>query len=196
MKKSTLRICGAAMALAVAMIAMPRLSPAPAYMKLGDIKGEATDTDHKDWILIESWSWGESNPGYVGVPTSEKANFQDLSVTKRVDKATPKLMLACASGQQITSGTLVFTTRAPGTDNEPYLKYELKDVLISSFQHGGGAADGSLPTESVSLNFSKIEMTYFAVDAAGGDPMPITEGWDIKNNTPTRPPGRTGVIVE
>jgi type VI secretion system secreted protein Hcp len=184
------------MVLAVAMIATPRLSPAPAYMKLGDIKGEATDTDHKDWIIIESWSWGESNAGVVGVPTSEKANFQDLTVTKRIDKATPKLMLACASGQQVTSGTLVFTTRAPGAADDTYLRYELKDVLVSSFQHGGGAADGSLPTESISLNFSKIEMTYYYDDPAGGDPLPISEGWDIKSNTPTRPPGRTGVIVE
>lgn len=196
MKRSTFRVCGAAMALAAAMIASPRLSPAPAYMKLGDIKGEAADEGHKEWIEIQSWSWGESNPGYVGVPTTEKVNVQDISFTKRIDKSSPQLMLRCAMGQQITSGTLVFTTRAPGAADDTYMKYELKDVLISSFQHGGRAADGSLPTESVSLNFSKIEMTYYYVDPTGGDPLPITEGWDIKNNTPTRPPGRTGVIVE
>ena len=28
----------------------------PAYMKLGDIKGEATQADHKEWIIIESMS--------------------------------------------------------------------------------------------------------------------------------------------
>ncbi len=28
----------------------------PAFMKLGDFKGEATDTDHKDWVIIESMS--------------------------------------------------------------------------------------------------------------------------------------------
>ena len=28
----------------------------PAFVKLGDIKGQATDADHKDWILIESMS--------------------------------------------------------------------------------------------------------------------------------------------
>ena len=29
---------------------------AAAFMKLGDIKGEATDNEHKDWIIIESMS--------------------------------------------------------------------------------------------------------------------------------------------
>ncbi|MGH2589037.1 MAG: type VI secretion system tube protein Hcp [Dehalococcoidia bacterium] len=28
------------------------------FAKLGDIRGESTDKDHKDWIEIESWSFG------------------------------------------------------------------------------------------------------------------------------------------
>ena len=40
----------------------------PAFMKLGDIKGEATDADHKDWIIIESMS----SPIFRSIPEGAK----------------------------------------------------------------------------------------------------------------------------
>ena len=40
----------------------------PAFMKLGDIKGEATDADHKDWVIIEAMS----SPMFRSIPEGAK----------------------------------------------------------------------------------------------------------------------------
>jgi type VI secretion system secreted protein Hcp len=42
--------------------------------------------------------------------------------------------------------------------DKPYLTITLSDVLVSSYQEGNGG--GGKPTESISLNFTKIEFKY------------------------------------
>jgi len=142
---------------------------APAYMKLGDIKGESTDSKHKDWIIIESMSSPISAAELRESPTRHtaerdvasgqatgkrdaasgmatgKRQHKPMTVTKSVDKASPKLAEICANKTVIPKIEI--------SDGET--TYKLHDVLITSVTPS--SSSGSVPTETLSLNYSKIE---------------------------------------
>ncbi len=142
------------------------------HIKFEGIKGESTDEKHKDWIELQSFSWGVTNSNAAGSGGGAgKATFQDMHFTMKVDKASPKLMLACATGQHIPS--IKFTvTRTDGETGETtdYYVITLSDVLVSSYKSSspprppaGTPADEPL-TASLSLNFTKIQWDYIAPD--------------------------------
>ena len=43
----------------------------------------------------------------------------------------------------------------------------MSDVLVSSFQLGGHGAGDVVPTDQISLNFTKVEVEYKEQDATG-----------------------------
>lgn len=127
-----------------------------AYLKLGDIKGEATDSEHRDWMIVESMNHGitrQSDPA-SGLPTG-KRQHKPVTITKPVDKATPLLMGACVNGQLIPMVRMEFVR--PG-EQDRYYQVIMKNVLVTSYQTGGSA--GQTPTESFSLNYEEIKWTY------------------------------------
>ena len=152
------------------------------FLKLDGIEGESTDAKHKNEIELESWSWGESNSGSSAHGTGSgvgKVSMQDFHFTMKVNKATPKLMLACANGQHIAKGVLV--ARKAGEEQQEYMTITLSDLLVSSYQTGGSSGD-IIPVDQISLNFSKIEYEYKPQDAKGKVGPPVKTGWDLKTN--------------
>lgn len=152
------------------------------YLKIDEIEGESKDDKHKNWIDVLSWSWGESNAGahsMGGGGGAGKVSMQDFNFVMTVNKATPKLMLACATGKHIKDATLV--ARKAGGKQEMYLTIKMSDVLVSSYQTGGSTGSG-LPTEQLSLNFSKIEYEYRPQKPDGSMDSPVKVGYDIKAN--------------
>lgn len=154
------------------------------YLKIDGIQGESTDSKHKTEIDVLSWSWGESNSGAMGHGGgggAGKVSVQDFHFTMRVSKATPKLLLACASGKHIKS--IDFVARKAGTEQQEYLKIKFSDVLISSYQMGGTGGADLEGTDSCSFNFSKVEYAYAPQKADGTLDGPITSWIDVKANT-------------
>jgi len=153
------------------------------FLKIDSIPGESTDAKHKNEIDLQSWSWGESNAGKSdagGGGGSGKVNMQDFHFTMRINKASPKLFLACASGQHIKEALL--TCRKAGKDQQEYLKIKFSDLLIASYQTGGSGGD-EVPLEQISFNFSKIEQTYAARKPDGTLDSPVVHNWSVKTNT-------------
>ena len=153
------------------------------FLKIDGIKGESTDDKHKAEIDVESWSWGESNAGSHaggGGGGAGKVVMQDFHFTMKINKATPELFLACAVGKHIKEATL--TCRKAGTEQQEFLKIKFSDLLVSSYQTGGSGGGGVLPTEQVSLNFSKIEYEYTPQKADGTLDGPVKAGYDLKAN--------------
>jgi type VI secretion system secreted protein Hcp len=144
----------------------------PAYMKLGDIKGEATDTDHKDWIIIESMS----SPMYRSIPegakdqqrTKGETTLGDIVVVRQMDKSSTKLQEACANGTFFKEVEIHFCTTVKNKQ-EPYLTYKLSDVIVSSYSFHGNSSGSPLPSEQVTMGFTKAEWTYITVDPKTGD---------------------------
>jgi type VI secretion system secreted protein Hcp len=152
------------------------------FLKIDGIPGEATDKKHKDEIDVQSWSWSESQTGAHaagGGGGAGKVHMHDFSFVMSMNKATPKLMLACASGEHIKNALLV--CRKAGKDQQEYLKIKFSDLLVSSYQTGGSSG-AEIPTDQISLNFSKIEFEYYPQKADGSLDAKVVAGWDLKQN--------------
>lgn len=158
-----------------------------AYLFVKDIPGESTDDKHKDWIEVLSYSTGitqrpSGSASTAGGATAERADFEDFSIVKALDKASPKLAVACAGGTHIPEVKLELC-RA-GEQKVKYMEYKLTDCIVSSYKPGGVAKEReTLPTEEVSFNYGKIEWTYTQQKrkdgSAGGN---VAAGWDLETN--------------
>jgi len=152
------------------------------FLKLGDIKGESQDDKHKGEIQVISWQWAASQPsgsGAVGAGAGVgKVQFSEIHVTKLLDAASPKLMLACASGSSFSEVTL--TCRKAGGSQVEYMKLKLEGVAISKYEVAAGDTElkDTLPVETVSFNFSKINFAYTAQDSSGNPGANTMTGWD------------------
>jgi type VI secretion system secreted protein Hcp len=153
------------------------------FLKVDGIDGESGDAKYKDHIQIESWSWGETQGGAHaagGGGGAGKVVMQDFHFVMKVNKASPKLMLACATGQHIAKGTLI--CRKAGGTQQDFLVVTMSDLLVSSFQTGGSGGSDVLPIDTCSMNFSKIEIEYKTQDAKGNVGKPVKVGYDVKAN--------------
>jgi type VI secretion system secreted protein Hcp len=150
------------------------------FAKIGNIKGESTDAKHKDEIEVLSWSWGVTQSGSIahgGGGGAGKASFQDLTFTHHIDKASPLLLKACATGQHIPDATI--TVRKAGKGQQEYLLIKMNDVLISSVAMSV-AADEPTTAESVTLEFAKVDLEYKAQQADGSLEAGLHFKYDIK----------------
>jgi type VI secretion system secreted protein Hcp len=148
----------------------------------GEIDGESKDKTHKGEIDVLAWSWGMSNSGSFhvgGGGGAGKANFQDISVTKWIDKASAILMTYCANGDHFTDAKL--TVRKAGKTPLEYLIIEMKQVMVTSVSTGGSGGEDKL-TENVSLNFAKVKVSYKEQKADGTGEPEKTFLWDIAAN--------------
>jgi type VI secretion system secreted protein Hcp len=150
------------------------------FLKIDGIQGESTDAKHKNEIELESFSWGATNaPAHGGAgKLAGRVAMQDFHFTMLINKASPKLFLACASGEHIKHATLV--ARRAGKHQQEYLVYKFTDVLVSSYQTG--ASGDFLPTDQISLNFGRIEFEYRPQQAGGGLGSGVKAGWDVRQN--------------
>jgi type VI secretion system Hcp family effector len=135
---------------AVASQATPVASAA--FMKLGEIKGTSADAQHKEWIEIQSFSWGTSNSGRVAatVAAASPTSPGTLTITKILDKSTPLLAQRCSGNQSVPEVTVHLPSPQKG---QAMMEYVMKDVIISSCNQANGQ-------ESLSFNYAKIEMKY------------------------------------
>ena len=120
------------------------------FAKLGDIKGESLDDKHKDEIEVLSWSWGVTQtparwPTAAAAARARRASTT-VNFTHHVDKASPVLMKACATGEHIKEATI--THRKAGKGQQEFLIVKMNDVIITSVTHGGSGDGGT--TENVS----------------------------------------------
>jgi len=153
------------------------------FLKIDGIPGESQDAKHKGEIDVEAWSWGEtaSVPSGAGGGAG-KVDIQPLTLTAGLSKASPQLMLACASGKHIKSAVL--TGRRAGKGQAEFLTFVLEDLLVSSYQTAGGAGGEIGPFDSLTLDFSSIRVEYRETKPDGSLGPPVKFGWDVKKNAP------------
>ena len=124
-----------------------------------------------------------SNPGSRssgGGGGSGKAVFQDLHFTTRVNKSSPLLFKRAATGEHIKKATLF--VRKSGGNQDDYMTIKLQDILVSSYKTAPDEDFDEVPTDQVSLNFTKIEFDYKPQLSNGALGAPIHGGWDLKTN--------------
>ena len=153
------------------------------FLKLDGIDGESQKDGHTGEIEILSFSNGASNPSSVGMGSGSGAGKVDLSsinFQKLVDKASAKLFLKCCDGTHIATGKLT-CREAGGTSPVEYYTYDLEECFIDNVSWGG-AQGGGKPSESVSMSFKKIVVTYYPQNADGSKGDKMVGGWDVGTN--------------
>lgn len=157
------------------------MAAADYHLKIDGIEGESKSDGHTKEIDISSFSWGATQPGTFasgGGGGAGKASFQDFHFTTQINKASPKIMLACATGQHIKEAILTASKAGDGQQN--YMTVKLSDVIVSSYQTGGSGSSDILPMDQFSLNYAKIEYEYKEQGATGTTGGAIKSGYDIK----------------
>ncbi len=156
-----------------------------AFVKIDGIEGESTDSKHSGWIEALNYSAGASQTvsttaSSSGGATGERADIKPFTFTKQVDSSSPKLFQACAAGTHFDKITIALH-RAGGSEKVKFLEYELSNCIICDVSTNGGGAD--LPSESISINFGKIIITYAKQKRDGGGLAGnISAGWDLQKN--------------
>ena len=153
------------------------------FIKIGALAGESVDKKHPGDIDVLAWSWGVSNSGSTHSGSGSgagKANVQDISFTKYIDKSTPDLMLAACNGKHFDKAVLV--VRKAGETPLEYLTITMTEVIVTSLSTGGSGGEDRL-TENVTLNFGKVKVDYVEQTKTGGGGAKPSMNWDIAANS-------------
>ena len=162
--------------------ATPAMAALDMFMCIEGLEGETKDPRHPGCMDVLAWSWGASNSGLSGGGGAGKVNFQDFSVTKYLDKASPDIMLHTANGKVFPKVEIyVHKPCVECKVSEPIYKVTMVETLVSSVSTGGSGGEDRL-TENVSLNYSKVEWCYSEELDDGSMEQPICRGWDIVLN--------------
>ncbi len=151
------------------------------FLKIEGIPGESKDHKHKEEIDILSWSWGESQAGtmaYGGGGGAGKVQMENVCFSMYFNKASPKLMLACATGQHFKQAIL--TGRKAGEQQQEYLKVIFEEALVTSYRTGHTTESDVTPTDQFSLCFAGIKVEYHEQKADGSLGAGTKVGYNLK----------------
>jgi type VI secretion system secreted protein Hcp len=149
------------------------------FLRIDGISGESADAKHKGEIDVESFAWGETGSGSIatgGGGGEGKVSMDDFAVTARTSKASPQLLLACATGKHFKSAVLT-ARRAGGKNQLEYLTFSLTDLMVSDY-HIAGSDDGAM--DAVALRFARIQVEYSEQKADGSAGPSTKAGYDLK----------------
>ncbi len=139
------------------------------------IPGESTVANHTGEIDCSSFSWGVQRSS-----TTSTANASYFTVTKRVDKATPTLMLGVFQGTRYPRAK--FFVRSQGANPYDFFVVTFTDVAVMS-QTTSAGSDGNL-IESISISFASIKFDYQQLNPDGTTSGGVvTGGFNIQTNT-------------
>jgi type VI secretion system secreted protein Hcp len=152
------------------------------FIKFDGVDGEAQDKDHKGWIDVLSFSWGIHRAGGGATGQTRRrgvATVEDVVVNKEYDKSSPKLAEAVCTGK-VFPKVEIHDTTTYAENRATYLKYELKNVLVTSHAVNGSSGGDAVPTETMSLNFEEIKQTYVEYDAKGNKKGNVEMTWKVE----------------
>lgn len=139
------------------------------FAKYEGVDGESQDANHEKWIEVLSIDWGVHQPGSGATGPARRrgdVEIDDFIITFNYEKAAPKLLEKCLKGEVIPKLEVELTTTLQGA-SQTYLKYELSNVSITSYDVSGQADSGMPPTVTVANNFEEIKVTYTEYDEEG-----------------------------
>ncbi|MCA9263601.1 MAG: type VI secretion system tube protein Hcp [Planctomycetales bacterium] len=130
-----------------------------------EIKGSSKVAGHENWICCDSFQLGVgrsiSTSGGGNDRDTSNPSFSEVTINKSTDIASSDLFIQAVCGTSLGKAEIHFGQTGGKSGDQVYLKYELEDPIVSSYSLSSG---GERPTESFSLNFTKITKQYDAFD--------------------------------
>ena len=154
------------------------------YMKVPGVDGAVTASGYEKWIPLDSMQFGvgrhiDMTVGDTTNRESSRPSFSEITVSKLSDDSSAGLF----NESILNSGAKKIEIALCRTNNdkiEEYMKYTLTDALISSFSMSSG---GDLPSESISISYVHLEVSYTTRDAKGGVSGPVRVAYDLSTGT-------------
>jgi type VI secretion system secreted protein Hcp len=176
------RILCRAVVLACAIALLPAASAAAdgIYLDLPNVPGESQAEGFAGFIELDSFQFGVGRSGgntSGSTKTASAASFSEISLSKKLDSASPLLMHLTATGASIATAKIHFRS-AGGDAPFTYLRYCLTNVTVTGFSQSSG---GDRPSESISLSYGTIVQRY-ANAGADGQVGVFARGWDVTRN--------------
>ncbi len=84
----------------------------------------------------------------VSVAMPPSPSIRSMSITRKVDAASPKLFQMCVAGVHIKQATI--TCRKAGKGQQEYMIVKLNDVVVTNVSHS------STGTDTITLSFSQM----------------------------------------
>ena len=151
----------------------------PIYLQLDGIQGDATQQNHKNWTDIQAMHWNVSRSmnTLAGSATNREASepvVSEITLTKTSDSSSVKLFQEACTGRVGKKAVIhLVTTGNPG---DTYIEYTLTNALIANYTVG---SDGDRPIETITLNFTKLDMKYTPYDDKHQPQSPMVGSYDI-----------------
>jgi type VI protein secretion system component Hcp len=151
-----------------------------AFIKFDGIEGPSNDKLHKGEFEVLSWAWGVKQAvSPTGGAGSGKPQSTEFSFNMQPSSGSVAIVGSVCAGAPIDWAIFVAEEGSgQKAKGNAYIKYTMSDVIISSYQLGG--AEGSVPTDSVSLVFKKLELEYKDPQGDGSKASTCDFAWDIK----------------
>jgi type VI secretion system secreted protein Hcp len=153
------------------------------FLSIDGIPGDCTERGFEGQIVVAAWSWKEEFDPTVAPPSGSPIPLRvsPLVVSKRFDRATPKLMLACASRQPL--GRAVLSCVTAGGVKPTVLRVTLTNLHISSYQaRGGDDPEDSSVWEDCGLAFESIELEFTELRPNGAAAGVVRGGWNVRTD--------------
>ena|SRR5947209_3752224 len=130
---------------------------------------------------IKDFSFGVENPTTIGSATggagAGKAKFNEFTIKKTVDSASPAFFKNCVTGAHYKTVTL--TMRKAGGDSESsgqvFLKYSYSTVFTTKIDWSGPGDEG--PEEQITFVYGALGITYTPQNTDGSAGNPISATW-------------------
>lgn len=154
-----------------------------AYIKFDGVDGEALDKDHKGWSDLASFGQGLHQPGGGATGATRRRGdviMDDITCSKELDKASPKIAESICKGKVYPKVEIDVTASYTDAGRLTYYRYEMKNVLVTSYNIGGAGQAEDVPMEDFSLNYEEIKVTYTEHDNAGKTKGNVEYSWKVE----------------
>ena len=139
------------------------------FIKFDGIDGESINDVHRGWSDIVSFNQElGSTPSMIATPNLMATNRtrsaaslgKTITIVKKIDKSSPKIMEALTSGRRISTVEMEISI----SGNVIY-RYDLSNVLVAKYIIMGNESE--LPMEEITISFEQQRVRYTEYDNSG-----------------------------
>lgn len=159
------------------------------FMRLDGVPGGSLDADHEGWIEVERIQHSLAPP-LVGIEGPAANGL--MAITKSLDKSSPKLAQATASGTTFPVMEVEFTRTEGGS--QVFFHIRLQNVFVYFFRAEGRTDEVS--SEIVAFFFEGLEWTYVEADTSGRPLVNHKMYWDYLRGEGGVETDKVGFVVQ
>ncbi len=152
------------------------------YVKLDGISGDITTQGYQGWVeCLHMYFGGASKKvsttvGDTNNRVQSRPYFAEIALVKHSDCSSPNIFAAAHSSQPLDKIEIQFV--ATNDNPAPYEKYVLTNAYISHVSREFSVGQDR-PLEFLTINFEKIETTYYPHNSEGQMGSPISSGYNL-----------------